>query len=100
MWGRAFRSEVEDELAVGAGAAEQNVACGRVFERVGVVMDGAVDQPRLAGVANPGPACPAHWYVAGFSELEEAAVGVVHGTDRLARAKETSGPSAGSPGGG
>jgi hypothetical protein len=36
---------------------------------VGVVVDGARDERRLAGVADPGSAGPADGYVAGFGDV-------------------------------
>ena len=53
-----------------ARAADQRAAGGRRLDRVGVVVDAAGDERRLAAVADAGAAGPADGHVAGLGELE------------------------------
>ena len=41
------------------------------LNRVGLVVDRADDQPGLAGVADPGAACPSHGDIARLGEVEQ-----------------------------
>ena len=67
-------SEVDDHVAAGPRAADEHVALGGGFERIGPVVDRSGDQSALAGVAHAGAARPAHGHVAGFGKLQQAAI--------------------------
>ena len=68
-------------------AAQQQLARRRLVERLGLVVDVAVDEARLAAVAHAGAAGPVGGHVARLGELEQAAVAVVP-RDRQCRAAE------------
>jgi hypothetical protein len=59
-------------ISLGPGAANQHIAIGRRFDRIGPVGDGAANKPGLAAVAFPGPARPSYGDIASFGEFEEA----------------------------
>ena len=48
------------------------IAVGGRLDRVGPVVDGADDQPGLAGVADPGTARPSYRHIARLGKFEEA----------------------------
>jgi hypothetical protein len=60
---------------LGLAAADQQIAHGRRLDWVRPVDDGAGNQPRLASVADPGPACPPHGHIACLGKFEEALEG-------------------------
>src|SRR6516225_4503467 len=64
-------SDVDDDVTLWPGAADQHVPLRRRIEWIGLVGDGAGDQSALAVVTDTGPARPAHGHVAGFGQLEE-----------------------------
>jgi hypothetical protein len=70
---------------LGARAAEQQLSEGGLVEWFGPVGHCAVDEPRLAAVANAGAAGPVGGHLAGLGALQQAAVAFVPG-DRERRA--------------
>src|ERR1700684_3085819 len=64
--------EVEHDLVVGLGAADEDAALLLRLERVGPVADLAAHQPGHAGMADAGPAAPPDRDVARLRELEQA----------------------------
>ena len=87
IWESAIGSQIEHHVVARPRAADQRAPGGGRFDRLGVVVDGAGDERRLAGVADAGAARPADGYVAGLSELEQARV-VVAPRDREVAARE------------
>jgi len=67
-------SKIDDDIALRSAAADQRIAVGRRLHGLWLVADRA-DEPGLASVADPGPACPPHGYIACLSKLEEAQEG-------------------------
>jgi len=65
-------SEIDHDVASGLGTADQHIAVGRRLDRLGPIADSAENEPRLAAVANAGPARPTHGHVAGLGEIEDA----------------------------
>jgi hypothetical protein len=65
-------SEVDDDVALGPATADQHVALRRCIDRFGLVAHCPKDKPGLAGVADPGAACPPDRDVARFRKLEHA----------------------------
>jgi hypothetical protein len=68
-------SKIESNVALGLAAADQQIAVGRRFYGLWPVADSAVDEPGLASVADPGPACPPHGHIACLGKFEEALEG-------------------------
>jgi len=68
------KSDVDDDVGLRLGAADQDIARGGRVERVGVVVDGSRDESGLAVVADTGAAGPSDWHVAGLGELQETVV--------------------------
>ena len=60
------RSEIDDHVAPRSRAADEQVAVGRGFERIGLIVDRSIHESGLAGVAHPGAARPSDGNVAGF----------------------------------
>ena len=84
---RDASSQIEHDGVVRARAADQRAAGGRWLDRVGVVVEAAGDERRLAAVADAGAARPADGHVAGLGELEQVRV-VLAPRDREAAARE------------
>src|SRR4051794_8875029 len=70
----ACRSQIEHDIVVWLGAADERASVGGEFDGVGAVSDIASDERGLAGVADAGAARPADGYVACFGEFEQAGV--------------------------
>ena len=68
-------SKIDDDVTLRSAAADQHIAVGRRLHRIWPVTDSAVDEPGLAGVADPGPACPPHGHIACLGKFEEALEG-------------------------
>src|SRR5215472_16867225 len=86
-------SQVEDQVVAWLRAADQCAAVGGVIDRVGGIADCSGYDGCLAGVAHPGAACPAHRYVAGFGELEQAGVAGVPAHIQVAARERDYGPA-------
>src|SRR5664279_3650500 len=80
-------SKVEDEVAGRPCAADEHAARAGSFDGVGAVVDGARDDGCFAAMADAGAARPAHRYVAGFCQFQQAWIGGVPG-DREVAARE------------
>ena len=65
-------SHVEHDLTPRLGAAHQQVALGRLFERFWLVADAAGNQPTFASMTDPRPARPPDRNIAGLGEFEQA----------------------------
>src|SRR6266850_1113418 len=63
-------SDVDHDVALRPGAADQDISLRRRIERIRLVGDGAGDQSALAVVADAGAARPADGHVARFRQLE------------------------------
>ena len=68
------RSEINDHVASGSRAADEQVAVGRAFERIGLIVDRSIHESGLAAMANPGATRPSDGNVAGFGELQQALI--------------------------
>ena len=87
------QSKVDDDVALRSAAADQRIAVGwRLHGRL--VADRAADEPSLASVTDPGPACSPHWHIARLGKIEEALEGRGPGD-----AKDTNGPTPADPAG-
>ena len=71
----SIASKIERNVTLGLAAADQQIAIGRQLDWVRPVDDGAEDEPSLASVTDPGPACPPHGHIACLSKFEEALEG-------------------------
>src|SRR5215467_7567029 len=91
-------SHVEDDVGAGLGAADEHLAVGRGFQRVGDVGDVARQQRGDAGVADAGPATPPGGYVAGVGEVEHAAPVVAEGRGDAAAGEGDQRPGSGRAG--
>src|SRR5271166_2270507 len=69
------QSKIDDDVALRSAAADQHVAVGRRLHGLWLVADRAADEPGLASVADPGPACPPHGHIARLGKFEEALEG-------------------------
>src|SRR3954447_3905183 len=67
-------SQVQYHVALRLRAADQRAAVGGGLHRIRAVADGAGDERRLAGVADPGATGPADGHVARLGKLEDAGV--------------------------
>ena len=67
--------KIESNITLGLAAADQSIALGRRLHGLWPVADCADCEPGLASVADPGPACPPHGYIACLGEFEEALEG-------------------------
>src|ERR1700730_10768482 len=74
-FGRSTQSKIDDDVALRSAAADQRIAVGRRLHGLWPVADSAVDEPGLASVADPGPACPPHGHIACLGKFEEALEG-------------------------
>src|ERR1700678_3774684 len=63
---------VDYQVFPGARAANQQVSGRRRIERLGIILHRSGNQTALTGMANSGPARPAHRDVAGFRKLQQA----------------------------
>jgi hypothetical protein len=68
-------SKIESNVTLGLAAADQQIARGRRLDWLRQVTDSAVDEPSLASVTDPGPACPPHGHIACLGKFEEALEG-------------------------
>jgi hypothetical protein len=68
-------SKIDDDVVLRSAAADQRIAVGRRLHGLWPVTDSAVDEPGLASVTDPGPACPPHGHIARLSKFEEALEG-------------------------
>jgi hypothetical protein len=68
-------SKIESNVTLGLAAADQQIARGRQLDWVRPVAHRADDEPGLASVADPGPACPPHGHIACLGKFEEALEG-------------------------
>ena len=66
------QSKIEDDVALRSAAANQRIAVGWRLHGVWQITDSADDEPGLASVADPGPACPPHGHIARLSKFEDA----------------------------
>src|SRR5271170_6735361 len=64
--------DVDYHVFPGTRAANQQVSRRRRLERLGIIQHRPGNQPALAGMANSGPARPAHRDVTGFGEFQHA----------------------------
>jgi hypothetical protein len=65
-------SQINDDIAVGLGAADQYIAVRRCIDRIGPVADRPDHKSGLTSVADPRSTRPSHRYVARFGKLEQA----------------------------
>jgi hypothetical protein len=65
-------SQIDDDIAVGLGAADQYIAVRGCIDRIGPVADRPHHKSGLTGVADPRSTRPSHSYVARFGQLEQA----------------------------
>jgi hypothetical protein len=67
-------SQINDDIADRLRAANEKVAAGRLFERLGSVDDCPGNQTALTVVTNPGTAGPKGGDVARFGQLQNALI--------------------------
>jgi hypothetical protein len=97
---RAFiASEIDHEVALRLGAADQHIAGSRRIDWIGLVGDGPGHKPGFTTGTDTGAARPPGGDVARFGKLKQALNAELQWTLEPLRANETSGPALGGPGG-
>ena len=91
-------SQVNNDLVPRLGAADQQIAVGRGFERFRLVTDGASNQPAFAAMTDPCPARPPHGNIAGLGQFEQALVRRIPMNDEATASERDLRPRAGRPG--
>ena len=68
-------SQIDNDVTDRMRTADEQIACRRQVERLGLVHDLSRDETAFAAVADARPACPAHRDVARFCQFQHALIG-------------------------
>src|SRR6266478_3733599 len=68
--------QINSDVLLGPGTADQHVAVRRRIDRIGLIADCAEHKSGLTSVTDPGAARPSHRYVARLGQLEQALEGL------------------------